>query len=176
VNAVYNKLGRCVIAVSEGIADSKGVPIAAKFSKEVDSHGNVQLSGTGALGDLLAGEIKKRTKIKRVRADTFGYLQRSFAGLVSEVDASEARKAGAAAVRAAVKSNKDGSIAIKRQPGKKYSVTFKRVPLKNVAKETRKMPAKFINKAGNNVTEAFLNYAKPIVGKLPETARFKALS
>ena len=49
--------GRCVVAVSEGIADGKGTPILSKFSqsKEIDDHGNVQLSGTGALGDLLAG-------------------------------------------------------------------------------------------------------------------------
>jgi 6-phosphofructokinase len=176
VKAVYARLGRCVVAVSEGIADKKGTPIAAKFSKEVDSHGNVQLSGTGALGDLLAGEIKKRTKIKRVRADTFGYLQRSFAGIVSETDSAEAREAGATAVRVAVTTDTDGSIAIKRKTGKHYAVTFKRVPLKNVARETREMPARFINKAGNNITKAFLDYASPIVGPLPQTARFKTLS
>jgi len=175
VKAVYAKLGRCVVAVSEGIADSKGTAIAAKFSKEVDSHGNVQLSGTGALGDLLASEIRRRTKIKRVRADTFGYLQRSFPGIVSEADATEAREAGAMAVRVSVTADADGSIAIKRKPGKVYKVEFKRVPLKNVAKETREMPARFINKAGNNVTQAFINYAAPIVGPLAPTARFKAL-
>ncbi|MEM7394118.1 MAG: diphosphate--fructose-6-phosphate 1-phosphotransferase, partial [Verrucomicrobiota bacterium] len=38
VKAVYNELGRCVVAVSEGICDNKGVPIVSKFSKEVDSH------------------------------------------------------------------------------------------------------------------------------------------
>ena len=42
---------------------------------------------TGALGDLLMDHVKSNLKIGRVRADTFGYLQRSFAGLVSEVDA-----------------------------------------------------------------------------------------
>ena len=175
VKAVYAKLGRCVVAVSEGIADSKGTAIAAKFSKEVDSHGNVQLSGTGALGDLLAGEIRRRTKIKRVRADTFGYLQRSFPGAVSEADAAEAREAGATAVRVSVTDDTDGSIAIKRKTGKAYKVEFKRVPLKNVARETREMPAKFINKAGNNVTQAFIDYAAPIVGPLAPTARLKAL-
>jgi len=76
VQAVYDKLGRCVVAGSEGIADENGKAIAAAFSKEVDSHGNAQLSGTGALGDFLAAELKARTAIKRVRADTFGYLQR----------------------------------------------------------------------------------------------------
>ena len=118
VEAVYKKLGRCVIAVSEGIADENGTAIAAKFSKEVDSHGNVQLSGTGALGDLLATEIKKRTTITRVRADTFGYLQRSFPGIASEVDAKEARMVGMLAVKEALKGKEpSGSIAIRRKPG-----------------------------------------------------------
>jgi len=175
VKAVHKKLGRCVIAVSEGIADAKGTPIVTlgAAAKEVDSHGNVQLSGTGALGDILSQEIKNKTGITRVRADTFGYLQRSFAGCVSEVDAKEAFGVGATAVKEAVGGNKDGSIAIKRKPGKKYAVEFKRVPLKSVAKETQHMPAKFINKAGNNVTQAFIDYAAPIVGKLPKIGKFK---
>ncbi len=175
VKAVHKKLGRCVIAVSEGISDAKGNPIVtrAAAAKEVDSHGNVQLSGTGALGDILAQEIKSKTRIARVRADTFGYLQRSFAGCVSEADAREAFGVGATAVQEAISGNKDGSIAIKRKPGKKYAVAFKRVPLKSVAKETRHMPDKFINKAGNHVTQAFIDYAAPIVGTLPKIGKFK---
>lgn len=176
VEAVYKKLGRCVIAVSEGISDPDGTAIAAKFSKEVDSHGNVQLSGTGALGDLLATELKKRTTITRVRADTYGYLQRSFPGVVSEVDAKEARTVGMLAVKAAVKGREaSGSIAIRRKPGKKYAVYFERVPLANVSKETRHVPDNFINKQANDVTRAFFDYARPIVGKLPEIGRFKGV-
>lgn len=175
VKAIYKKYGRCVVAVSEGIADSKGTPIAvaAAKNKEVDSHGNVQLSGSGALGDLLAAEIKAKTSIKRVRADTFGYLQRSFAGLVSENDAREAFQVGRHAVMFALGGDIDGSVAIKRKPGKKYAVEFKRVTLKSVARDTKEMSAKFINKAGNDVTQAFIDYAAPIVGKLPKIGRFK---
>ena len=175
VKAVYTRLGRCVVAVSEGIADNKGVAIAAKFSKETDSHGNVQLSGTGALGDLLAAELKARTSITRVRADTFGYLQRSFPEMTSETDAGEAREVGAFAVREAVCGTVSGSIAIRRKPGKKYGVYYERVPLRKVARDTRHVPAKFINKAGNDVTSAFVEYAAPIVGKLPRIGRFKGV-
>jgi len=175
VNTVYKKHGRCVVAVSEGIADAKGTPIVVKAaaSKEVDAHGNVQLSGTGALGDILAQAIKNRTSITRVRADTFGYLQRSFAGCVSETDAREAFGVGAAAVKEAVGENRDGSIAIKRKPGKAYAVEFRRVPLKSVAKETRHMPDRFINAEGNHVTQAFIDYAAPIIGRLPKTGKLK---
>ncbi len=175
VKGVYNKRGRCVVAVSEGIADKKGTPIASLFIKEKDSHGNVQLSGSGALGDLLAGEIRSKLGISRVRADTLGYLQRSFPGVVSSADAKEARTVGREAVKASVGSYTSGSIAIVRKAGKKYAVSFKRVPLKNVAKETQHMPAKFINKAGNDVTKAFIDYAAPIVGKLPKIGRLKGV-
>lgn len=176
VKSVYDKHGRCMIAVSEGICDENGTAIAAKFIKEVDSHGNVQLSGSGALGDLLAKEIKDKANISRVRADTFGYLQRSFAGLVSEVDAKEARTVGQKAVQAAVKGVfASGSIAIKRKPGKKYSVYYERVELRQVSKETRHMPDHFINKDANDVTKAFVDYAKPLVGKLPVIGRFKGV-
>jgi 6-phosphofructokinase 1 len=176
VEGVYKKLGRCVVAVSEGISDAEGTAIAAKFTKEVDTHGNVQLSGSGALGDLLATEIKKRTSITRVRADTFGYLQRSFPGVVSAVDAKEARTVGILAVKEALRGKEpSGSIAIRRKPGKKYAVYFERVPLANVSKETRHVPDAFITKSGNDVTQAFFDYARPIVGKLPVIGRFKGI-
>ena len=176
VKACMKKYGRCVVAVSEGIADADGTPIAAKFTKEVDSHGNVQLSGTGALGDLLAKIVKEKCGVKLVRSDTFGYLQRSFPGIVSEVDAREARQVGVEAVNAAV--NEDvsrGSVTIKRAKSKTYRVTYEIVPLRRVAKETRSMPDAFINRAGNNVTQAFLDYARPIVGPLPLGERFAQL-
>ena len=176
VQKAMKKYGRCVIAVSEGIADKDGTPILAKYTKEVDSHGNVQLSGTGALGDLLAGIVKEKAGIKRVRADTFGYLQRSFPGIASSTDAMEARLVGVAALQAAVCDDiLSGSIAIKRKATKKYAVDFEVVPLRSVAKETRHMPDEFINKAGNDVTQAFIDYARPLVGVLPKTERFAQL-
>ena len=45
VTACYERLGRCVIAVSEGIHGPGGTPIIDLG--EVDSHGNRQLSGSG---------------------------------------------------------------------------------------------------------------------------------
>ncbi|MBP6339417.1 MAG: 6-phosphofructokinase, partial [Vitreoscilla sp.] len=116
VKAVYERYGRCVIAVSEGIHDAQGLPILAKLAKDLerDAHGNVQLSGSGALADLLCEEIKAKLKIKRVRGDTFGYLQRSFVGCVSDVDQREAREVGEKAVQFAMWGQTSGSVAIKR--------------------------------------------------------------
>ncbi len=168
------KWGRCVVAVSEGIRDESGTVIASKFIKERDSHGNAQLGGSGALGDYLAAAVKVKTGIRRVRADTFGYLQRAFPGMASEVDAREARAVGEVAVKqAAMEGSKSGSIVIRRAAGKRYKVQYGCVPLKKVARDTRHMPAAYINRAGNDVTPAFLDYVRPIVGCLPKIALLK---
>ena len=172
VKAAVKKFGRCVCAVSEGIRGKDGVPIGAKLgSGETDSHGNVQMSGTGALGDKLAKVLKEKAAIKRVRADTFGYLQRSFPGVASKVDQAEAMAAGRAAVKAAIAGElAKGTIAIVREAGKKYRVAFAPVPIQNAAKYTRSVPKEYIAKNGHDVTAAFIEYARPIVGELPKCA------
>jgi ATP-dependent phosphofructokinase / diphosphate-dependent phosphofructokinase len=164
VKAVYDKFGRCVIAASEGIQDAQGTPILMKSMEalEKDAHGNVQLSGTGALGDLLGELVRKKLNIKRVRSDTFGYLQRSFFGCVSDVDQHEAREVGEKAAQFAIWHNQDGSITIQRTG--EYSVDYRLVPLSEVAGKTRHMPDEFINAAGNNVTDAFRYYCRPLLG------------
>ncbi len=175
VKTVFEKYGRCIVAVSEGVADEEGVPIAVKLAKQVerDAHGNVQLSGSGALGDLLADEIKSKTDIGRVRADTLGYLQRSFLGCVSEVDAKEAREVGRQAVKFAMSGDVDGSVVMKRNDG--YNISYELVDLSQVAGGTKEMPDEFI-KGDNGVTQAFVDYVKPLVGELPVVEKLDALS
>lgn len=175
VKATYDKLGRCLIIVSEGISDEKGNPIITQLVSNVekDAHGNVQLSGTGALGDLLANYVKDKLNIKRVRSDTFGYLQRSFFGCVSDVDQHEAREVGEKAAQFAIWHNMDGSITIHRTGY--YSVDYKITPLKEVAGKTRHMPDEFINKEGNNVTDAYKYYVRPLLGSgLQSAERLRA--
>lgn len=169
VKDAMKKFGRCVIAVSEGIRGKDGIAIGAKLADgETDSHGNVQMSGTGALGDAPAKLIKAKAGIKRVRADTFGYLQRSFPGIQSESDLEEALSAGWAAVEAALTTTiTKGTIGIQRAKSKKYAVEYIAMPVQNAAKYTRSVPKEFIAKNGHDVTPAFVEYAKPLVGELP---------
>lgn len=174
VKAVYERFGRCVIAVSEGIHDAAGQPILAQLSQQLerDAHGNVQLSGTGALADLLCEEIKSKLKIKRVRGDTFGYLQRSFIGCVSDVDQREAREVGEKAVQYAMWGQRDGSVTIKRTGF--YSVDYELVPLDVVAGKTRVMEDAFITESGTDVTDAFRMYLRPLLGSgMPDAFRLR---
>ena len=171
VEDVYRKLGRCTAAVSEGICDIDGVVWAKKTvtDQEKDAYGNIQLSGSGALADFLAAQAKAKVGIKRVRADTFGYLQRSFAGMQSTIDVREARRCGRQAVVYAMTEN-SGSVAIRRTAnGENYAIELFRTELANVAEKTKSMPDEFINADGNGITAAFVEYANPLVGTLPKT-------
>ncbi len=173
VKRVYDKHGRCVIAVSEGIHDKKGVPIVTKLAKTVekDAHGNVQLSGTGALADLLTGAIKDKTGISRVRGDTFGYLQRSFLGCVSDIDQREAREVGEKAAQFAHFSERSsGTVTIHRVGD--YQVEYKLSKLDAVAGLTKVMADGFINRDANGVTPKFMDYLKPLLGSgMPQVGR-----
>jgi 6-phosphofructokinase len=173
VKAAQEKHGRVIIAVSEGIQDASGTAIASQFTGgEKDSHGNVQLSGTGALGDLLSGWVKNELGIKRVRADTLGYLQRCFLGCVSETDQIEARQVGEKAAHHAIGHNASGSIAMRRVGD--YAIEYFLTPLETVARKAKEMPAEYINEAGNGVTEAFKQYCRPLAGPLPVAERLEA--
>jgi 6-phosphofructokinase 1 len=170
VDGMMKKYNRCVIAVSEGIHDKNGDSVTGKLVKnqEKDSHGNIQLSGTGALGDYLSDVIKKNLGQKlRVRADTFGYLQRSFAGVYSEVDASEARLVGKKAVEYAVTLARSGSVAIKRLDGADYAIDTFACELTDVARQTKSLEPHYISSEGNDISDSFRKYVQPLVGNLP---------
>jgi 6-phosphofructokinase len=174
VKSVHDRLGRCVIAVSEGIRDADGTPLLVKLTANVkkDAHGNVQLSGSGALADLLCDRIRSRLGIERVRGDTFGYLQRSFDGCASEVDRREAREVGEFAVKQAIWGTGDGSVAIRRVG--EYAVDYALVKLADVAGKTKVMADAFIAPSGSDVTPAFFAYLRPLLGSdLPRPARLR---
>ncbi len=163
--------GRCVVAVSEGIHNAAGELIASGGEK--DEFGNTQLSGSGALGDILAGRVRSALgKDARVRADTFGYLQRSYFGCVSAQDAIEAREVGRSAVRVAVSGDRPhGSAIIGRgEEGGVYKPLYQCVDLEKVARHTKDLPEEFLQ-GSHDVSEAFLDYVRPLVGELPIAGR-----
>ena len=183
VEAIYSSKGRCHIAVSEGIQDAQGVAIGSKLIKggQVDAHGNVQLSGSGALGDQLGDLLKEKLtprggKPPRVRADTFGYIQRCWPD-ASVIDQTEARRSGRFAAQMAMAGERSGSVTIARtgsgsrawlglDSGEDYSSGFRLVPLAQVAGHTRHMPKEWLE-GHNNVSRAFIEYCLPLVGDLP---------
>ena len=202
VDTTFKEHGRALIAISEGInrqgiynlkdgekpdyiakwlnsfvnlnLPKKYLPKEADKVVDVDSHGNVSLSGTGMMGDILSIIVKSSLNISRVRADTLGYPQRSFPLSVSETDAQEAYRVGVDAVIAASQDNFDeGSLAIKRaEEDGVYKIKTFVTPLQSVQKHTRSFPEEWITEEGKIDERKFREYINPLVGDLPITGRF----
>ena len=152
-----------------------GSPSAARFVAQAYAGANL---ANAALADLLCEQIKSQLKIKRVRGDTFGYLQRSFLGCVSDVDQREAREVGERAVQfalgpgAAERDTSHGSVAIRRVGD--YATDIVLQPIAAVAGKTRVMEDHLINAEGNGVTPAFHAYLRPLLGSaMPEAHRLR---
>lgn len=157
----YDRLGYCVAAVSEGLKDPDGQPLALKGGTgEVDAFGHARLGG---VVDLLEQAVSEAYGVS-VRYDKPGYLQRSFAALQSSVDREEAYMVGRAAVREALRGVSDKMITLVREPGPEYRCTTGLADLERVANEEHYLPRDYVNAAGNGVTEAFLDYARPLIG------------
>ena len=173
VKETFERHGRCIVAASEGIHDENGEAIITKLmgKTEKDAHGNVQLSGTGALADLLCEEVKSKLGIKRVRGDTFGYLQRSFVGCVSEVDrARRARSAEGGAICGGRRGQWVGRDPRRRRLRRGLSTD----PTGYGCRQARVMEDHFIDAAGNEVTPAFIAYLRPLLGAdMHEVARLR---
>ena len=180
VKEVYESLGRCVVAVSEGIHNKEGDYFLQTYASDTgsglagktDSHGNIQLSGSGALGDTLTNIVSEHIDGARVRADTFGYLQRSFLADISEVDAEEAERVGRHSVIASL-DLQSGSVILKRQLSETYYCDVDVVDLDKVAKNTKDMPEEFLDNKKPYVTNEFFKYAMPLTGGIePKTQIF----
>ena len=180
VKEVYESLGRCVVAVSEGIHNKEGDYFLQTYASDTgsglagktDSHGNIQLSGSGALGDTLTNIVSEHIDGARVRADTFGYLQRSFLADISEVDAEEAERVGRHSVIASL-DLQSGSVILKRQLSEIYYCDVDVVDLHKVAKNTKDLPEEFLDNEKPYVTNEFFKYAMPLTGGIePKTQIF----
>lgn len=202
VKSTYKEHGRALVAVSEGInrqgsfnlkEDEKPDYISTWLNSmvsldlpdkyrpkepgkavEMDSHGNVNLSGSSMMGDILATIVKSTLGIKRVRADTLGYPQRSFPLAISNTDAAEAYQVGVEAVIAATATNFDeGSIAIRRIDGSgEYGIETFITPLQSVQRHTKSFPEEWITSDGKIDERKFGEYIAPLVGELPMAGRF----
>jgi 6-phosphofructokinase len=202
VDRTFKEHGRALIVISEGINtqgiynlkqgekpqytskwfDSLvGIDLPAKYMPEeqrrkvdVDSHGNVSLSGSNMMGDILATIVKNVLNIKRVRADTLGYPQRSFPLAVSKVDAHEAYRVGVDAVIFATQENFDeGSVAIRRNDHDGvYGIETFITPLQSVQKDTKSFPREWMTDDWCIDERKFKEYVAPLVGELPMAGRF----
>ncbi len=165
------KWGYVSIVVSEGIRYADGTPVSAGAAAVKDKFGNTEY---GAMGGGSAA-----MNVHRILADATGFRGEFQVGeslpmcamdraVASDVERAEA--CGTEAVRLAAAGESGFMVTMERQQrdGGKIEFSYGKIPLSEVAVRAREMPAEMINDEGNDVTEAFLEYARPLVGGLPE--------
>ncbi|MEK7156860.1 MAG: 6-phosphofructokinase [Patescibacteria group bacterium] len=171
IENIYSRRGKCLVAVSEGIRNTRGVLMAdvASSQAENDPHGNRKLEGGLAVVGYVCEQIKARLKNVEVRGETVGYDPR--AAKISAYDQDISTKIGVEAARFAMEDGHNGSIAV---VNKRSTITTAIVPLVEVAgkEKFRVMDQRFIDKERLHVTDAFINYVRPMIGPLPEFHRF----
>jgi 6-phosphofructokinase len=168
VEAAYRRLGRVVIALSEGACDEKGGSIGQALRGEVDVFGHRMKGGASdAVADLITAELGLKARVDRPN-----YLQRSFMSVASPVDLEGAYQVGRAAVQAAVAGRSGNMISLVRLSSSPYQFTTGMVPLSEVANKERPLPAEYIDGQTGEITSAFVDYARPLIGEpLPRYAR-----
>ena len=164
VKAVMEKNGgKCMVAVSEGISDASGKLIAEVLAGDNlarDSFGHAQLGGVGAaLANMCKAEFGCKT-----RAVEFSLMQRCGAHLASKADVEEAFKAGAAAVKYAVKGTTDKMVILKRDMSSgKYKCKIGVMSVAKAANAEKKVPDSWIINNGTMLSKEYIDYALPLI-------------
>jgi len=171
VKSVYDRLGRVVICVCEGLKDEKGEFVKASTKKiDMDKFGHSQLGG---VADYLVNLISGKLNLK-ARYDKPGTIQRVSMTCASQTDLEEAYRVGQIAISKAVDGETDKMVTLVRKGSDPYECETGLVELEEVALRTKKVPNEFISKDSNFVSKEFLEYAKPLIGgPLPEYAHLK---
>ena len=178
VKAVYDKTGKCMVAVSEGIHYADGTFVSEAKTSATDGFGHAQLGG---LASMLAETVKQKLGAK-VRGIELSLLQRCGSHLASKTDVEEAYLAGQAAVEAAAEGFTDKMVASQCTRDGSYECKTVLEPLDIVANFEKKVPRAWINEAGNGVTQEFIDYVLPLIqgetdapkeNALPRFARLK---
>lgn len=155
VQAVYQRLGRVVVAVCEGLRNPDGNP----FGADLDRAGDRRHELPSNLAHTLARAVSQATGL-RVRSEKPGLLGRSCSFAVSAADAEASYRCGFDAVRAAERGGSGVMIALTT------AAETTTVPLATVAGFERLVPREWISQAGNDITPEFLRYAAPLAGPI----------
>jgi 6-phosphofructokinase 1 len=174
VKRCYDEYGYVSVVCGEGITYPDGTPVSASQTK--DKFNNVEfgaMGGTSAaisLHKMISAEFGFRGEFQVTESLPMCAQDRAVAA-----DIDEAWMCGHKAVELAAAGKTGVMITLERIPGSTYKCTTGTAPLEKVAVHAKPMPDDFINAQGNWVTEKFLEYARPLVGELPDYVRLQEI-
>ena len=148
---VISRLGEVCVIVQEDLTDAKTGKGLAEIKAEnvvLDPHGNIQHGRAGSFQPAvyIAGLISTKLRVGTVPGEIKEaalvpqHIQRSC--MMSNVDAAEAYKVGAACIDALEQGLTGKSVILKRDTGKTYTDL---TALENIAKQERNVPLEYIN-------------------------------
>ncbi len=167
----FQNYGFVSVVCGEGITTADGKPVSA--STVTDKFRNVEfgaMGGTSAamvLHQMLSREYGWRGEFEVTES-----LQMCAADRAVELDREEAYACGFRAAELAARGRTGVMVSLERQAGRSYSCALGEVPLVEVAEHAKPMPDKYIHPDGNDVTGEFLEYARPLLGEMPDYIRF----
>ena len=165
VVSIYEKTGKVLVAVSEGIHYADGSFVSEAKTSATDGFGHAQLGG---LATLLAEIVKAKTGAK-VRGIELSLLQRCGAHLASATDINEACAAGKEAVEQAVQGTTGKMVAFERETvDGQYHCKLVLLPLSSVANYEKKVPLEWINETQNGLKHEFIDYVLPLIQGEPK--------
>ncbi len=157
VERLHEQYGGVVVAVSEGLTNEAGEPVAPLVFR------TERAVYTGDVGTHLANLVIKELGIK-ARSEKPGITGRASVVNQSTTDVSEAVDAGRAALRAVLEGQTGMMVGFKRISTDPYKSETILIPISEVMMGEKIVPAEFINARGNDVTTAFVEWAKPLIG------------
>ena len=151
---------KCIAVVSEGIRNKDGKYIGEFMASATDQFGHAQLGGVCF---ALANIVKERLGIK-VRPIEFSLLQRCAAHIASKADVIEAFRAGAAAVKYALKGETDKMVIfVRSERNGRYICKTALMPVEKAANAEKTIPKDWIINDGTGLSEKFVEYALPLI-------------
>ena len=157
VKQTVERVGYCVVVVSEGVKRADGQFLAESGTK--DAFGHSQLGGAA---QEIASLVRAQLGLKFHFAVP-DYLQRSARHLASAIDVDVAFKVGEAAVQFAIARKNAVMPIIKRMSSYPYRYEIKPAPLAQIANKERFMPEEFIREDGFGITAAARRYLEPLI-------------
>lgn len=170
VRRCYQEHGFVSIVCGEGIVDPDGRPVSA--SEVTDKFSNIEfgaMAGTGAamvLHQILTKEFGWRGEFEITES-----LQMCAADRVAPTDGEEAMACGRRAAELAAKGQSGVMVSLVRESSHPYRCSLGEVSLKEVAVHAKPMPDSFIHPDGSDVTPGFIEYARPLIGAMPDYLR-----
>ncbi|OON97107.1 MAG: 6-phosphofructokinase [Candidatus Epulonipiscioides saccharophilum] len=157
VQKLHEKYGGVVVAVSEGLKNDKGEPVAPPIFR------TERAIYTGDVGTHLATLVVKNLGIK-ARSEKPGIAGRASIMNQSPVDVNEAVEAGKVALQSVLEGKTGVMVGVKRISTDPYQCETILIPIKEVMMGEKIMPDEFINERGNDVTDEFVKWARPLIG------------